>query len=86
MSIPPRVILVPAGNTAWLLPPSRGTAIPALLNKKIKYLTHCDMRKICSTLAQCLYSFSLLFKEPNQQSSYYLAHKQQWITNVYMFV
>lgn len=86
MRISHRVIYVPTGNTAWLLPPSRGTATLALLNKKIKHLTHYEMEKICSTLAQYFYSFSLLFKEPNQPFSYYLSHKQQWMTNVYMSV
>lgn len=86
MRIPHRVIHVHTGDTAGLLPPSRGTATLALFNKKIKHLTHCETKKICSTLAQYLYSFSLLFKEPSRQASYYVAHKQQWISNVHKIV
>lgn len=86
MRVSHRVIHVPTGNIAWLLPPSRGTPTLALLNKKIKPLTHYEREKVSSTPSHYLYSFSLLFKEPNQQSSYYLAHKQQWMTNVYMYV
>lgn len=86
MGFPPRVIHIHIGNTAWLLPPSGGTATLALLNKKIQHLTHNETKNICCTPAQHLYSFYLLFKGPNQQTPSCLAHKQRWISSVLMYV